>query len=282
MKILILGAEGNLGTQLVKVFREDDLLAWDRREANFLDFPDLLAKLETANPDLIINAAAYNAVDKCEEFATEKILAIKLNVDLPTQLAKWCRLKNKTLVHFSTDYVFSGRHDKQEFLETYKPNPLNIYGQTKAQGEVAVISSGINYYLIRVSKLFGPAGRSEYSKKSFFDVMYSLALGKSELQVVDEELSCFTYTPDLAQATKKLIENQLPFGIYHLVNEGAVTWYQGVLELKKILNFSAEVIPVNSDSLTRPARRPKFSVLKNTKAPQLRPYQEALRDYLKK
>ncbi|MEI6835886.1 MAG: dTDP-4-dehydrorhamnose reductase [Candidatus Falkowbacteria bacterium] len=282
MKILILGAEGNLGTQLVKVFKADDLLAWDRQEADFLDFSDLQAKLIAANPDLIINAAAYNAVDKCEEFATEKVLAVKLNVDLPTQLAKWCQLKNKTLVHFSTDYVFSGRHDKQEFVENDEVSPTNIYGQTKAQGEAAVVSSGANYYLIRVSKLFGPAGRSEYSKKSFFDVMYSLALGKSELKVVDEELSCFTYTPDLAEATKKLIENQSPFGIYHLINEGAATWYQGVLELKKILNFSAEVVPINSDSLTRPARRPKFSVLKNTKAVKLRPYQEALRDYLKK
>ena len=281
MKILILGAEGNLGTQLVHIFKDYDLLAWDRSEADFLNFPDLLVKLDEAKPDMVINAAAYNAVDKCEEFETERDLAFKLNVSLPTELANWCKKKNKTLVHFSTDYVFSGNKNKKEFTENDKPNPTNVYGQTKAKGEEAIILSEIDYYLIRVSKLFGPAGRSEYSKKSFFDIMSSLALGKSELKVINEELSCFTYTPDLAAAIKKLIESDSPFGIYHLINEGASTWYDGVLELKKIVKFSADIIPVSGDFLTRPAKRPQFSVLKNTKAPLLRSYKEALQEYLK-
>lgn len=282
MKILILGAKGNLGTQLVKVFKDYDLLAWDKTEADFLNFSELSSKLKAAKPDLIINAVAYNAVDKCEEFDAEKELAIKLNVDLPTKLATWCKKNSKTLVHFSTDYVFSGDKKKKEFTEDDKPNPINVYGKTKAQGEEAVIQAKINYYLIRVSKLFGPAGRSEYSKKSFFDIMSNLALGKSELKVVDAELSCFTYTPDLAEATKKLIEDKSPYGIYHLVNEGASTWYDGVVELKKIVKFSADVIAVDGDFLTRPAKRPEFSVLKNTKAPHLRSYKEALQEYLKK
>lgn len=280
MKILILGAQGNLGTQLVKAFKDYEVLAWDRTEADFLDFPNLLVKLDFAQPDLIINAAAYNAVDKCEEVEEEKAIAIKLNTDLPDQLATWCQKNHKILVQYSTDYVFSGSEAKKEFNETDTANPINVYGQTKFGGEVAVISSGADYYLIRVSKLFGPAGGSEFSKKSFFDIMLGLASKNPELSVVNEEFSCFTYTPDLAVATRELIESQPSFGIYHLINEGAATWYDGVLELKKIAGFTAEIKPVSGDFLTRPAKRPQFSVLQNTKVPHLRPYQEALKEYL--
>jgi dTDP-4-dehydrorhamnose reductase len=111
--------------------------------------------------------------------------------------------------------------------------------------------------------------------------MLNLASSNPELSVVDEELSCFTYTPDLATATKKLIEDNKPFGIYHLINEGAVTWYEAVQELKKLAGFEASVKPVSGEFLNRPAKRPQFSVLKNTKTEHLRSYQEALQEYLK-
>jgi dTDP-4-dehydrorhamnose reductase len=281
MKILILGAQGNLGTQLVQTFKNHEVLAWDRNEVNLLDLESLITKLDEAQPDLVINAAAYNAVDKCESVEEEKDLAIKLNTELPGQLAVWCQKNNKILVQYSTDYVFSGNENKKEFNEDDVPNPINVYGQTKADGELAVINSGADYYLIRVSKLFGPSGASEYSKKSFFDIMLNLASSNPELSVVDEELSCFTYTPDLATATKKLIEDNKPFGIYHLINEGAVTWYEAVQELKKLAGFEASVKPVSGEFLNRPAKRPQFSVLKNTKTEHLRSYQEALQEYLK-
>lgn len=281
MKILILGAQGNLGTQLVQVFKDYEVLAWDRSEINLLDFESLIAKLDEAQPDLVINAAAYNVVDKCESLAEEKDLAVKLNAELPSQIATWCHDNHKILVQYSTDYVFSGSDDKKEFNEADAPNPINVYGRTKADGELAVINSQADYYLIRVSKLFGPSGASEFSKKSFFDIMLDLANRNPELSVVDEELSCFTYTPDLAVATKKLIEGKQPFGIYHLINEGAITWYEAVLELKRIAGFEAKVIPVSGDFLNRPAKRPKFSVLQNTKTLPLRSYQEALQEYLK-
>ncbi|MFZ2310210.1 MAG: dTDP-4-dehydrorhamnose reductase [Patescibacteria group bacterium] len=281
MKILILGAQGNLGTQLVLTFKDHEVLAWDRNEVNLLDSENLIVKLDEAQPDLVINAAAYNAVDKCESLEEEKELAIKLNTELPSQLATWCHDNHKVLVQYSTDYVFSGNEDKKEFNEADVPNPINVYGQTKADGELTVINSGADYYLIRVSKLFGPSGASEYSKKSFFDIMLDLASRNPELSVVDEELSCFTYTPDLAAATKELITDKKPFGIYHLINEGAVTWYEAVLELKKIAGFEAVVKPVSGDFLNRPAKRPLFSVLQNTKVQHLRSYREALQEYLK-
>lgn len=281
MKILILGAQGNLGTQLSKTFNDYDLLQWDREEADLLDLNSLLVKIHAAQPDIVINAAAYNAVDKCEQDEFEKNLALQLNKDLPGALATWCEANNKILVHYSTDYVFNGSQDRKEFIENDVTNPLNVYGQTKAVGEKAVIDSQADTYIIRVSKLFGPAGSSPYSKKSFFDIMLNLTEKNPELSVVDEELSCFTYTPDLAEATKELVIGKKEFGIYHLINEGEATWYQACLELKRLSGFINTVNPISSASFSRPAKRPEFSVLKNTKFTKLRPYQEALADYLK-
>ena len=277
MKILILGAQGNLGTQLVNVFTADELLAWDKNEADFLNLSDLTIKLDIAKPEIIINAAAYNAVDKCESDLTEQDIAIRLNRDLPAFLADWCLNNEAVLVQYSTDYVFSGDASHQEFIESDTLSPINKYGESKAAGEAEVVKQlGLKYYLIRVSKLFGPRGNSPYAKNSFFDIMINLAKENSELKVVDEELSCFTYTPDLAMATKNLIDQKYPFGIYHLTNSGACTWYEAVLGL----NLPVQVIKIKSTDLVRPAARPKFSALKNTKYPALRDYREALKDYL--
>lgn len=279
MKTLILGAQGNLGTQLVNVFKADGLMAWDKNEADFLDLADLSVKLDIAKPELIINAAAYNAVDKCETDDGELNIALKLNQDLPAFLASWCLKNNAILVHYSTDYVFSGDGSHQEFVESDIPNPINKYGQSKAAGEKEILKRfNLKYYLIRVSKLFGPKGSSSFAKNSFFDIMINLAKDNPELRVVDEEFSCFTYTPDLALATKNLLEQRYPFGVYHLSNSGACTWYGSVLEL----NLSSTIIRIKSSDLIRAAIRPKFSALKNTKYPPLRDYREALKEYLNK
>lgn len=283
MKTLILGSQGGLGTQLTKVFDSKDLLTWDKAEADFLNLPDLLVKLDIAKPELIINAVAYNAVDKCETDEEELDIALKLNFDLPSALAKWCETNSATLVQYSTDYVFSGTDEKKEFTEIDIPNPINKYGETKAMGEKAILDCvGLKYYIIRLSKLFGPKGDSPHTKASFFDIMLKLAETNPELKVVNEELSCFTYSPDLAEATHKLITEKFESGIYHLVNSGSCTWYDGVLALKELANLPVEVKPISGSDLARPARRPEFSVLKNTKFPALRNYQEALKEYLNK
>ena len=283
MKTLILGSQGGLGTQLTKTFASSELLTWDKTEADFLNIPDLLVKLDIAKPKVIINAVAYNAVDKCETDSDELDIALRLNLDLPRALAQWCVNNSATLVHYSTDYVFSGTKDKPDFSETDIPNPTNKYGETKAMGEKAILEySGLKYYIIRLSKLFGPKGDSVHTKASFFDIMLNLAQTNSELKVVDEELSCFTYSPDLAAATYKLLNESYELGIYHLVNSGSCTWYEGVLTLKELANLSVDVKSILGSDLSRPASRPKFSVLKNTKFPPLRNYKEALEEYLNK
>jgi dTDP-4-dehydrorhamnose reductase len=186
-------------------------------------------------------------------------------------------------MHYSSDYVFSGTAETSSFTEEATPNPINKYGESKFLGEQEVIKQtkqGLKYYLIRTSKLFGPRGLSPAAKASFFEIMLGLAASKPELTVVNEELSCFTYTPDLAEASRRLWELEVPYGIYHIVNEGECTWYDGVLALLRHKNISVAVRPVRSENLVRPARRPKFSVLRNTKLKKLRQWQIALAEYL--
>lgn len=284
MSILILGAAGNLGGQLKKCFADKEITTWDRTDFDFLDFEELKSRLERLKPSLVINAAAYNAVDKCESDEAEAALAWKLNRDLPAILADYCLSSGIFLIHYSTDYVFGGDNRLTgAFDELSCPEPINVYGQTKLGGEQEIARralQGLNYYLIRTSKLFGPSGDNPLAKPSFFDMMLALAEKNSEVKAVDGEMSCFTYTPDLAAATKSLVDDQAPRGIYHIINSEPATWYEGVKELFTISRIDKKLLPVSPDEWQRPAKRPVYSVLENTRRPLLRSWREALREYL--
>lgn len=285
MSILILGGKGNLGSQLTRVFELDyETISLDREDLDVLDFSLLSSKIRELKPELIINTVAYNAVDKCEDPSEYKI-ALRLNQELPAVLADLALESSAVLIHYSTDYVFNGVPEKNEFIETDTPNPINKYGQSKFFGEREIIKRGdigLAYYLIRTSKLFGPKGGSQNAKPSFFDIMLNLAQNNKELSVVNEELSCFTYTHDLAEATKRLWELEVEFGIYHLISEGPATWADGVAELLKLKKINVTIKMVRSENLLRAARRPKFSVLKNTKLKKMRNWKLALKEYLEK
>ncbi|HLM83976.1 MAG TPA: dTDP-4-dehydrorhamnose reductase [Candidatus Bathyarchaeia archaeon] len=280
-KILIIGSQGSLGQDLVHVFERDmnwEVFAYDRDQVDIISEDGLRKKVEDVQPDAVINATGYNAVDKCETDEIEYELAKKVNGYGPGMLAKICKEKDIPLVHYVSDYIFDG--EKGEYLETDKPNPISNYGRSKLLGEDEIKKNTDKFYLIRTSKLFGKAGKSETSKKSFFETMIALAKDNPVLKIVDDEKSCFTYTPDLALETKKMIEENIPFGTYHIVNEGACTWYEAALQLFKLTKMDVEVIPVSSAEFPRPAKRPKASVLLNTKLKPLRDYKEALREYL--
>lgn len=283
MKILILGAAGNLGCQLRKIFEQDnEVIPWDREDIDITDKELITRKIKELSPAVIINAAAYNAVDKCEDDEKEAELAVRLNTLAPGYLAEAAIETDALLIHYSSDYVFDGKV-KAGYDETAATKPLQKYGKTKADGEQELISrSGkrLRWYLIRTSKLFGPKGESEASKPSFFDLMIKVSQEKTELDVVNSELSCFTYTPDLAAATKRLIDEDYGYGIYHIVNEGPVTWYKAAKELFKLAGIKTHVNAVSSKKYARPAKRPRSSVLLNTKFPKLRTYEEALKEYL--
>lgn len=284
-KILILGAKGNLGIQLVKIFSGNhEVIGWDRDDVDITVKEAVIKKIIGAKPDVIINATGYNAVDKCENDENEYALAKKLNCDAVRYLADASIEVGAILVNFASDYVFKG--DKKEgYKEGDETSPESKYAETKVMGEKEVMSrsdKGLKWYLIRTSKLFGPKGESEGSKESFFDLILRLSKGEKEFNIVDgEEISCFTYTVDLAKAIKKLIEENYDYGIYHLVNSGPASWYDGAKFLFEIKNISdVKLIPSKSADYPRPAKRPMFSVLLNTKFEPLRDWKEALREYL--
>lgn len=306
-KILIIGSEGMLGQELAKVFKKDknfEVVSWDRKDIDISKEKEVASKISKEKPDFILNAAAYNAVDKCEEDKKEFELAKKINGLAPGYLAKAANKIGAILIHYSSDYVFNGEPEIPEptgcthhcsscslhqgfepeigFKEDALPDPVSKYGKTKLLGEKEVTKNTSKFYLIRLSKLFGKPAKSEGAKRSFFDIMLELGKKNKEVRVIDEETSCFTYAPDLAQKTKEILEAKKPFGIYHIVNGGACTWYEAVLELYKIAKLKTKVIPVDSSEFPRPAKRPYYSVLLNTKLNPMRSYKEALKEYLKK
>ncbi len=277
--ILIIGSLGMLGQELLKIF--SDAVAWDREEIDITDKNQVEDKIEKLNPEIIINCAAYNAVDKCETSDGFK-LAKKINGEAVGYLADACLKNNAILIHFSTNYVFNGEN-QNGYNEYSEPNPISKYGQTKLIGEQELLKRPeLKYYLIRTSKLFGEKGSSEVAKDSFFDIMIKLAKTEAEIRVIDDELSNFTYTPDLAEATKDLLKQNYPVGIYHLVNENPCTWFEGTQTLFDILKKDVKLIQVNSDEFPRPAKRPKQAILNNNKFPKLRRYEDALAEYLYK
>lgn len=309
-KVLVLGSKGMLGQELVRVFSEDKnfkVVSWDKDDINIINKKELHKKISKLKPELILNAAAYNAVDKCEEDKKEFELAKKINGVAPGYLAEIAKKIDAIFVHYSTDYVFGkemptigepegctgscgscGLHQDFEpeigFDEEAVPAPVNKYGESKLLGEQEVQKKGEKYYIIRLSKLFGKSALSKDAKKSFFDVM--LRLGKNNpsadgVKAVDEETSCFTYAPDLAKKTKEIIEAEKDFGIYHIVNSDACTWFEAIEELYAQDGLKIKVNPVSGDEFSRPAERPYFSVLLNTKLNPLRSYKEALVEYLK-
>jgi len=279
--ILIIGARGMLGQDLTKLFAADgryQTVSWDKEEIDITDRAQVRKKLTKLKPDIIINAAAYNAVDLCETDKNAYRLAKKINGTAVGYLARASQKLSAIFVQYSTDYVFDGRNQKG-YTEKAKPKPLSKYGLSKYLGEQQAQKYAKKLYLIRTSRLFGPPTAT--GKKSFFATMLELAKKNSELKVVNEELSCFTYTPDLALATKKLVESKKYFGIYHLTNSQPATWYQAAKELFQLLKIKTPVIPVLRSTFPRPAKIPKYSTLLSTKNPPLRSYQSALKDYLK-
>ena len=305
-KVLIIGSKGMLGQELVEIFKGDGdykVTAWDFDKIDITDENQVKEKISKLAPDLILNAAAYNAVDLCEKDKAEFAKAKNLNGKAPGYLAKIAKKLDATLVHYSTDYVFSGFPEIAEpagcsgscgscslhegfvpqigFDEYAIPEPIQNYGKSKLMGEEAVQKNGEKYYIIRLQKLFGKPAKSKIGKKSFFDVMLEAGRKNAEVKVIDEETACFTYAPDLAKKTKEIIESQKPFGIYHVSNEGACTWFEAVVELYKMAKIKTKVIPVSSEEFLRPAARPYVSTLINTKLNPLRNYKLALREYLK-
>jgi len=277
MKVVILGAKGMLGKDLMRVFYDLSPYPLDKDELDVTNEKGVSALFRNLKPDVVINAAAYTDVDGCE---TNRDLAMKVNGYVPGHLAKISKDVGAVFVHYSTDYVFDGGKSAGYKEDDEPGNPLNFYGESKLAGENAVREVGGNYYLIRASWLFGLGGpQSDGRPRNFIETMLRLAQEKDELKVVNDQHGKPTFSLDLARKTRELVEGKKDFGIYHITNEPANTWYDFAKEILKQKD-SCKILPCASDEFPRPAKRPAYSILLNTKLPPLRSWQEALAEYL--
>ena len=230
--------------------------------------------------DIVINCTAYTAVDQAE-YEPEK--ARELNAQAITSLCELSKTFDFKLIHFSTDYVFDGRASKP-YKESDLPNPIGVYGRTKAEGEVLMRSSGIDGWIIRTSWLFSPFG------KNFVKTIFSLLQNKDEINVVVDQTGSPTYALDLAAAILKgLYQNPVFNGvkIYHYTNGGFTTWYGLATAIQKQINTHCKIHPVDTAAYPTKAKRPKYSVLSCEiikKEFNLNPqfWESALKDCLKK
>ncbi len=281
MKTLITGGKGMLGKDIVALLLHAGwgVIVTDREDLDITKEEDVMAFVAKYQPQVIINCAASNFVDDIEQDAVfEKAFAI--NAYGPRNLARAAKSVGATFVHYSTDYVFPG--EKTEgYIEFDQTRPISRYGLTKEMGEKFVAGEGGQYYICRLSKIFGEPGLTDGSKESFVALMLRLAKEKPELNVVHEEVGCPSFTKDIAEKTVELLYGPYEPGIYHLVNEGpGVTWYEFAKEIFDIAGVITPVNPVPSSAYPKPASRPKFAALRNTKLPPMRPRLDALREFL--
>lgn len=281
MAIIILGAKGMLGRSLVEVFsRDHDVLAWDQEELDITDADALKRRFREMRPRFVINAAAFTDVDGAEANTRAADLVNGVAVGL---LAEACAEWGSVLVHYSTDYVFDGENPNGYDEDWVPTKSVNAYGRSKLLGEQALWRIGLErlpFYLIRTSWLYGPHG------KNFVDTMLKIGREQQEVRVVDDQHGKPTYTEDLAHATLEIVsgdEEKYETGAYHVTNEtppGGITWYDFAVEIFRIAGMPVRVLPIPSREFPRPAARPRYSVLVNTKLFKRRPWEEALREYL--
>ena len=267
MKVLVTGANGMLGRDLCPYLEElgimviptdcDTMDITNEKQTN-----DVISRV---HPDLIIHCAAYTNVDKAEE---DLETATKLNVLGAKNVAISANKIDATMVYISTDYVFDGTKTAP-YLPTDKPNPINNYGLTKYQGELEVQKHCSKHYIVRTSWLYGIYGNN------FVETMIKLAKN-DELNVVDDQTGCPTWTIELIQGILKIL-NQ-PYGIYHICGSNSTTWFGFAKTIFEKLGLSVNLKPCTTDMFPRPARRPKYSVMENNSI--ARDWKIALDDYL--
>ncbi len=282
MKIAVLGAKGMLGKDVVRAgeYRGHVMLAFDSRMLDVTNEDAVRKAMHEQHPDAIINCTADNHLDLIETDDARFASAMRVNGDAPGFLARVARELSLPFVHVSTDYVFAG-DNLEGYTEDAVPNPLSRYGKTKLRGEQAVAEEGGEWYVVRTSKTFGEKALSENAKEDVVALMLRLAKIKPELQVVDEEEGCPTFTEDVAEEIISLLEQKRAPGIYHVVNSGSgVTVYGFVQEVFVEAHISTPLIPVARSVFPRPTPCPAHAVLLNTKLPPLRTRHEALKAFL--
>lgn len=281
MRIVIIGADGQLGSDLVKTLLQDEVLPLFFPEFDITKTQQAREVLCRLNPEVVINTAAYHRVDECEDHPEAAFL---VNAVAVRDLALTAKELGFALVHFSTDYVFDGRKGRP-YVEEDAPHPLNVYGVSKLAGEFFVRSILDKYFLIRTCGLFGEASSREKGY-NFVDLMISLAKKGKPLRVVNDQTVSPTSSAELAEITGDLIRTS-HYGLFHMTNEGECTWYELAQEIFSFLRMSPQFEPADSRTFGAKAPRPSYSVLENKRAKDLglkgfSPWKKALADYLQR
>ena len=263
MKVLITGANGQLGSEL-----KDLLTLESGYECYFLDRKQLPLDqiliiqdiLSMYQPDIILNAAAYTSVDKAE---SDQEMADKVNHLACEEIAQYCRINNVKLISISTDYVFNGT-SSIPIKEDEETDPINYYGLSKLNGENAILKWCPDAIIIRTSWVYSTYGNN------FVKTMIRLMAEKNQISVINDQIGSPTYARDLAEAIITILKsNNWVSGIYNYSNEGEISWYDFAVEIKKILNLNCEIIPIPTVQYPTPAERPRFSLLDKAKIKEI-------------
>jgi dTDP-4-dehydrorhamnose reductase len=259
MKTIIFGASGQLGQclrRLCEVRGFNDIIFPDERSSNILA-PEALEDLfKEHKPAYVVNCAAYTAVDKAEE---DVDLCRKVNMVGPLNIARLCKQYATAMIHVSTDFVFKG-DDVSLLTESDVAEPINVYGLTKLEGELAIRDVLPEHFILRTSWLY-----SEYAN-NFVKTMLRLAEGRTQLNVIADQIGTPTYAMDLADAILHIISSESQaYGLYHYSNEGVTSWYDFAVAIFQLSDTEIKVQPIPTSQYPTPARRPKFSVMDKSK-----------------
>lgn len=283
MKVLMTGANGQLGTDLCLFLRNaEEVVPLTHAELEIADMNSVKDALNEYCPDVVINTAAYVRVDDCE---SEPDKAFLTNAIGARNVAVAAQAVGAKLVQISTDYVFGGEGELRTapYTEFDAPVPLNTYGTSKRAAEELVRHLCLRHFVIRTSALFGTAGSSGKGG-NFVETMLRLAQEQAELTVVCDQVFSPTYTGDLARKIAQLTCTEY-YGVFHITNRGSCSWYEFAREILTLAGSNTRVVPITSDQYPQKAKRPHYSVLDNYHLRLLgmddaRPWQEALRDYM--
>jgi len=280
VKILIIGANGQLGTDLVRILRHHQVIALTHKEIEVCNHQETRKILEGHKPEVVVNTSAYHRVDLCEDHLEE---TFKVNTYAVRNLAEICQDLGIVLVHLSTDYVF-GSEKKSPYREKDLPNPLNVYGVSKLAGEYFVRHICQRHFIIRTSGLYGVAGASGKGG-NFVELMIRLAKEGRPIKVVSDQILTPTYTKELAKKIAQLIETG-QYGLYHVTNNGQCSWYEFARVIFELVGLHPDLSATTTEEFGAKAKRSPYSVLENANLRKLglddlSSWREALEQYLR-